>query len=73
MYMSLFKKNDKLYLLSLNVIMMLTFISAIRGLLTILHAFLIADFVHSRPPGRKMVNITVLFFLCIHSNIPGYL
>ena len=65
-FISLFKKNDKLNLLSLNIIIMMltlmTFISALRGLLTILHAYLVADFVHSRPPGRKMVNITVLYF-----------
>ena len=51
------KKNDKLKLIfSLNMMnMMLTSLSALRCLLTVLHAYLIADFVHSRPPGRKMV------------------
>ena len=39
---------------------MLTLLSSLRGLLTILHAYLIADFVHSRPPGRKMVRVTWL-------------
>ena len=38
---------------------MLTLLSSLRGLLTILHAYLIADFVHSKPPGRKMVSVTV--------------
>ena len=39
--------------------MMLTLLSSLRGLLTILHAYLIADFVHSKPPGRKMVSVMV--------------
>ena len=30
-------------------------LAATRGLLTILHAHLIADFIQSKPPGRKMV------------------
>ena len=38
---------------------MLSLLSALRCLLTSLHAYLVADFVHSRPPGRKMVIFNI--------------
>ena len=36
--------------------MLLAVSSSIRGGLTILHAYLTAEFVRSKPPGRKMVG-----------------
>ena len=37
--------------------MLLTVSSFFRGVLTIFHAYLTSEFVRSKPPGRKMVEI----------------
>ena len=46
--------------------MLLTVLSFIRGLLTILHTYLTAEFVRSKPPGRKMVDINSKRFFYNH-------
>ena len=42
----------------------LTISSFLRCVLTVLHAFIIDEFVKSKPPGRKMVYILKRIFSC---------